>query len=63
MGDEKPAIEQSQTENKAWVQAQRSRRFSVNRGKTSAYKKKRSGEKAGEWKEAVESGEGWQVWS
>jgi hypothetical protein len=48
MRDEKPAIEQSQTENKARVQAQRSRRFSVNRGKTSAYKKKRSGEKAGE---------------
>lgn len=35
--DERPAIEQSWTEDKAWVQALNSRRFSVNRGKRSAY--------------------------
>lgn len=34
--DEKPAIEQSWTEDKAWLQALDSRRFSVNRGKRSA---------------------------
>lgn len=41
------------------LEAQRSRQVSVNR---EGIQKKRSGEKAGEWKEAVESGEGWQ-WS